>query len=61
MKQQLRVGFYVNGVSVKEPDPRALIFKPVYKPMINGLRQKEKMEFDWCNINDLSHLNMANN
>ena len=38
MKQQLRVGFYVNGVSVKEPDPRALIFEPVYKPMINGLR-----------------------
>ena len=32
-----------------------------YRPLEDGVRGKEVMEFDWCNRDHEDNLNMANN
>ena len=61
MNQQVRIGLSYNNTYVKDLDPRAIIFEPFYKPLRGEVRYNQLVEYDYCNPNELNHLNMANN
>ena len=61
MNQQIRIGLSYNYTYVKDLDPRALKFEAIYKPLRDEVRYNEIVEYDFCNPNELNHLNMADN